>query len=98
MAQENWIRQTVAAVEIASNVDPFSEDLPLGSVIPAVSALGWRAGFRNCDIRPRLFDKASGENRLIDSGSMISVTKVKPGDKVDDTMKLVADKNWKKEI
>ena len=90
LAQENWIRQTVAAVEIASNVDPYESDLPLGSVIPAVSALGWRSGFKNCDIRPRLFDKASGEHRLIDSGSMISVTKKQPGDKIDESIKLVA--------
>ena len=40
LAQENWISQTVAAIEVASNVNPFESDLPVGSIIPAVSALG----------------------------------------------------------
>ena len=75
---------------MAAAINPYESDLPLGSVIPAVSALGWRSGFKNCDIRPRLFDKASGEHRLIDSGSMISVTKKQPGDKIDESIKLVA--------
>ena len=86
----NWETQTLAAIEIASNVNPYETDLPEGSIIPAVSAMGWRTGVRNCDIRPRLLDKATGEHRLIDSGSMISVTKRKQGDELDSTMRIVA--------
>ena len=47
-------------------------------------------GHRNCDIRPRLIDKKSGEARLLDSGSQITVTKKRPGDKIDNSIRLVA--------
>ena len=89
-ANLNWNTQMLAAIEIASNVNPYESNLPEGSIIPAVNAMGWRNGVRNCDIRPRLLDKATGEQRLIDSGSMISVTKKQPQDQLDTTMRLVA--------
>ena len=43
--------------EIKSQV----EEIKLGEVIPAVEAVDWSVGNRNCDIRPRLVDKSSGK-------------------------------------
>ena len=88
--QNKWNNLVVAAMTVAQEVNPFSPDLPVGSVIRAIDAVGWSNGHRNCDIRPRLVDKASGEARLIDSGSQISVTKRKPGDKIDNSIRLIA--------
>ena len=76
----------VSALAVAESVNPFESDLPAGTVIPACSAVDWLVGQRNCDIRPRLLDKASGINRLLDSGSQISVTKKLPDDKIDPIM------------
>ena len=73
----------VSAISIAENVDPFQTDLPVDTVVRAVDALNWKVGQRGCDIRPRLYDKSTGVNRLLDSGSQISVTGKKPEDKVD---------------
>ena len=75
---------------MAAAIDPFESDLPEGTVIKAVDAVGWSIGRRNCDIRPRLIDKSSGTSRLIDSGSQISVVRKGPGDKIDHSIKLVA--------
>ena len=86
----NWNEMVVAALTIAENIDPYEADLPVDTVVRAVDALDWRIGQRGCDIRPRLFDKAAGVNRLLDSGSQISVTKKKEGDVVDNSFKLVA--------
>ena len=47
---EEWNKLVVAAVEQASNVNPFI-NIPLGSVIPAVDAVNWSG---QGDIRPRL--------------------------------------------
>ena len=78
-----------ASIEVASQVNPFQKDIPEGVVIPAVDAVNWSIG-RNVDIRPRLYDKASGQFRLVDSGSMITATARKPHDKPDDSFNLVA--------
>lgn len=71
-------------------MNPFESDLPIGTVVPAVDAVDWSIGKRNCDIRPRLLDKATGKARLLDSGSQISITSKGPEDKIDHTLKLVA--------
>ena len=63
--------------------------LPLGSIVPSVEALHWTQK-SDCDIRPRLVDKSTGQARLIDSGSMISVTTRRPEDKVDQSIRLIA--------
>ena len=75
-------------MSIACNINPYESDLEPGVVIPAVEAVDWN-GRRNCDIRPRL-KEANGQGRLIDSGSMITATAKRPGDKVDKSVKLVA--------
>ena len=62
--------------------------MPEGTVVPAVEAATWSG--RNVDIRPRLFDKASGQFRLVDSGSMITATVKRPEDKLDESINLVA--------
>ena len=84
----SWDSLVVSALEVAAEVDPFEPDLPVGSIVNAVDALGWKAS--NRDIRPRLLDKSSGKNRLVDSGSQISVTMRGPNDKLDNNLKLVA--------
>ena len=80
----------VSALSVAQSVNPFESDLPVGSIIPAVEAVDWLAGNRNCDIRPRLLDKSSGKARLLDSGSQISITSKGPEDKIDHSFSLVA--------
>ena len=88
--KQSWDKLVVSALSIASEVDPYTPDLPVGTVIRAIDAVDWSMGQRNCDIRPRLVDKASGEARLLDSGSQITVTKRRPEDKVDNSIRLVA--------
>ena len=61
----------------------------IGRVIPSVGAVDW-ARSHDVDIRPRHVDSATGEVRLVDSGSQITVTKKKPDDKVDNNIRLVA--------
>ena len=75
---------------IAQSVNPYESDLPMGTVVPAVDAVNWSIGNRNCDIRPRLVDKSTGKARLLDSGSQISITAKGPDDKIDHSLKLVA--------
>ena len=85
---ETWRTLTLSAIEIAAHINPFSPDIPEGTVIPAIDAVNWSLG--NTDIRPRLVDKSTGEARLIDSGAQISAAKRLPGDKVDNSIRLVA--------
>ena len=66
----------------------LEEEPPVGKVIPALGAVDW-ARSHDVDIRPRLVEP-SGEVRLIDSGSQISVTRRRPGDQLDSTLKLIA--------
>ena len=82
-----WNKLVLAAVERASHVNPFTKDLPVGTIIPAVEAVNWES---NGDVRPRLYDHASKSFRLIDSGSMITATKKLPSDKEDNSFKLIA--------
>ena len=62
----------MSALQVAESVNPYESDLPEGSVVRAIDAVNWSIGQRNCDIRPRLVDKATGIKRLIDTGSQIS--------------------------
>ena len=82
-----WDQAVMAAIEKAVMVDPYKADVPDGTVIPAVEAVDWSG---NSDIRPRLLDKSTGQFRLLDSGSMITAAKKLPGDKPDNSLKLVA--------
>ena len=68
-----WDKLVVSALTIAEAVNPYQADLPIGTVIPAIEAVDWLVGNRNCDIRPRLVDKSTGKARLLDSGSQISI-------------------------
>ena len=71
-----------------SELQQVKKDVPVGTVISALEAKCWAVG--NCDIRPRLHDKAAGVDRLVDSGSQITVTKKGPNDKVDNSFRLIA--------
>ena len=88
--QTNWNNLVVSAIEVASKVNPYLPNLPDGTIVRAVDALHWPSFGHNCDIRPRLRDDSTGINRLVDSGSQISVAKKGPDDKLDDSFKLVA--------
>ena len=87
--KKSWDRLVVSALSVASTIDPYREDVPDGTVIRAADAACWALG-RNCDIRPRLHDKSSGTNRLVDSGSQITVAKKGPNDTLNQSLKLVA--------
>ena len=54
----------------------------------AIDAVNWSS--RDLDLRPRLLDKSTGELRLVDSGAQISAARRLPGDKEDDSIRLVA--------
>ena len=69
---------------------PESNDLPVGTILPSVDAVGWIPGNRNVDIRPRLVDSSTGQARLLDSGAQISATQKRPEDKIDQSMSVVA--------
>ena len=64
-SKNSWDQLVVSALEIASTIDPFREDVPEGTIVPvpAVDAAAWAAG-RNCDIRPRLHDHSTGTDNL----------------------------------
>ena len=84
------VESSLGAIEIGSLEVHQGADLPVGEVIPSVDAVGWVNGHRNVDIRPRLVDSSSGEARLIDSGAQLSATMKKQGDKLDQSVNLVA--------
>ena len=93
MIKSRWTYRTIASLSVdalyqSEYVDTGQVDLPLGSVVPTVDAVN--SSFRNCDIRQRLFDKKSGQFRLLDSGSQITATVKRPGDKIDHSMRLIA--------
>ena len=88
VAAASWDQMVVGAIEVASRINPFKPDVPLGEVVPAVEAVGWSCP--SSDIRPRLRDDSTGQFRLIDSGSMITAAKRNPEDKIDNTIKLIA--------
>ena len=63
--QVDWNKQVASAAQAASKINPFEKDLPAGVVVPTVDAVDWAKGRMNCDIRPRLFDKAADKYRLV---------------------------------
>ena len=65
-AKVQWDQMVVGAIEVAGRINPYTQDVPLGEVVPAVEAVGWSSP--SSDIRPRLKDNSTGEFRLIDSG------------------------------
>ena len=89
-AQVKFNALALESIEIAASIDPFQPNLPEGVEIPAVEAVGWIRGHRNCDLRPRLVDKSTGVARLIDTGAQLSATKRLPEDVRDDSVNLVA--------
>ena len=88
-----WASNTLAMMSAMSGpvrVDWKNDVLhQVGEVVSAAQAVHWPAD-SNVDVRPRLFDKASKQFRLIDSGSMITATKKLPGDKIDHSTRLIA--------
>ena len=90
-----WYDGTIASIQRAAFFDPnptlnvFESDLPVGTIVQSVDAVGWRPGFRNVDVRPRLIG-SDGQARLIDSGAMITATRKLSDDKVDNTVNLIA--------
>ena len=79
------------------NIDQFTiggieiHEYPEGEVVPTIEAvklLQASAG-RTVDLRPRLVDSSTGEDRLLDSGAQISAVKKRPEDKIDTSINLV---------
>ena len=85
---ENQVEPEIASLSI-DLLETKETDLPVGVIVPSVDAVGWTPD-RNVDIRPRLVDKSTGQARLIDSGAMISATRKRPEDKLDQSMSVVA--------
>ena len=57
--------------------------------LPAFQAVHWPEGLQNVDLRPHLWDAALQEFLLIDSGSQITATCKRPGDKIDNSVRLI---------
>ena len=89
-AQNSFSQLALESIEIAASIDPYQSDLPEGVEVPAVDAVRWIKGHRNCDLRPRLVDDSTGVARLIDTGAQLSATKRLPTDVRDDSVNLVA--------
>ena len=51
------------------------------SELSAAEAEAWPSGYQGVDFRPFLFDKATGQYSLVDSGSQVSAQPPDPGDK-----------------
>ena len=49
--------------------------------LSAAEAEAWPSGYQGVDFRPFLFDKATGQYSLVDSGSQVSAHPPDPGDK-----------------
>ena len=89
-AKVQYDSMTLASLQIASEVDPFVTNLPVGVEIPTIDAVGWTKGHRSVDIRPRLVDRSTGQSRLLDSGAQLSATCRLPEDKEDHSVNLLA--------
>ena len=89
-AKFSYDSMTLAAMQIAAEVDPFQPNLPVGVEVPAIHAVGWTRGHRSVDIRPRLVDRSTGQSRLLDSGAQLSAACRLPEDKEDNTVNLIA--------
>ena len=85
--RSNWNTKFMAAIEKAVLINPYKQDVPEGTLVPAVEAVNWSG---TSDIRPRLLDKSTGKFRLIDSGSMITAAIKLPDDKPDNSIRLIA--------
>ena len=59
-------------------------------MIPAIEAVNWNPFLHDCDVRPRLLDKSTGQFRLLDTGSQITAVKRTPEDKLDTSVRLIA--------
>ena len=70
-AKLNFDAMTLAAVQVAAEIDPFESDLPVGVEIPTIDAVGFVKGRRNVDIRPRVVDASTGQSRLLDTGAQL---------------------------
>ena len=80
----------IASVDLNGFGSVVQSSLPYGSVVPAIEALHWSIDQKHCDVRPRLTDKSTGIQRLLDSGTQISTTSRLPGDKEDNSFNLIA--------
>ena len=89
-AKVRFEAMTLAAVQVAADIDPFESDLPVGVEIPTIDAVDWVKGRRGVDIRPRVVDTSTGQSRLLDSGAQLSATCRVEGDVPDDSVNLIA--------
>ena len=74
-----------------ADINPYLPNVSAGEVIPAVHAVAWVDGSRGgFDCRPKLFDGVSKSWKLCDTGSMVTVVKRVPEDKIDHSTVLQA--------
>ena len=88
--QENWNIQIASIVDQIAEVNPYLPNVEIGQELTAPEAIAWVKGSRNLDCRPKLYDGESKSWKLCDTGSMITVIRKSPGDKLDETRFLQA--------
>ena len=98
-AKNKWsyyTRKPVCQIDFESKVacaaTSIAEDNPYLSVLPgeisALDAIKFKPGSYGMDIRPKIYDAISKSWVLLDSGSCVSCTSKKPGDKIDPNFNL----------
>ena len=88
--QEDWSREIKSQIDSIASVNPYLSWPVVGEEVPAVSAVAWVQGARGLDTRPKLFDGVTNSWKMCDTGSMVTVVKNSPHDKVDETKILEA--------
>ena len=86
--QQNWSIQIAAAIDTIADRNPYLPILKPGEVVPAVEAATFAQ--RDLDCRPQLFDGISKSWKLVDTGSMLTVIRKSPGDRIDRSKVLQA--------
>ena len=87
VAQSQWEQAIAESVEVIAEDNPYMSFVS-GQEVSAIDALNFRPGSYGLDVRPRIFDKISKTWTLLDTGSCLTCTPKKPGDKLDPTFKL----------
>ena len=88
--QSQWNAKVTEQLERIADKNPYLPDVEVGEEVPALSAVAWVDGSRNADCRPKVFDGVTKTWKLCDSGSMVTVIRKSPDDKIDNSRVLQA--------
>ena len=88
--QKVWSARVTESINAIASDNPYLPSMVDGEVVASLDAVGHQDGARGFDCRPRVFDSLSSSWKLCDTGSMISVVKKSPTDKLDSTKILQA--------